>query len=82
MAVRLAEIWNFVPSAVYWSVFPGIIEARAVSEELFHERLQRLYNLMALLAYGVALPVTFLAQWLVPLLFGEAYARGGLMLVV
>lgn len=82
VAVRLAEIWNFVPAAVYWSVFPSIIEARAVSEELFYERLQRLYKLMALLAYGVALPVTLLAQWLVPLLFGEAYARGGLMLAV
>jgi O-antigen/teichoic acid export membrane protein len=82
VAVRLAEVWYFIPSAIYWSLFPGIVEAKAVSDELFYERLQKLYNLAALSAYAVAIPVTLLAQWLVPALFGEAYARGGLMLAV
>ena len=80
---RLAEVWLFIPTAIYWSVFPSIVEAKGGgNEELFYERLQKLYNLMALSAYTIALPVTLLAQWLVPLLFGEAYARGGLMLAV
>jgi O-antigen/teichoic acid export membrane protein len=83
VAVRLAEVWLFIPTAIYWSVFPSIVEAKGGgNEELFYERLQKLYNLMALSAYTIALPVTLLAQWLVPLLFGEAYARGGLMLAV
>jgi O-antigen/teichoic acid export membrane protein len=68
--------------AIYWSVYPSIVEAKGVSEELFHERLQRFYNLVALVAYAVALPTTIVAQWLVPTLFGEAYERGGLMLAV
>ncbi len=82
VAVRLAEIWYFMPMAVFWSVFPSIIEAKAASEQLFYERLQQLYNLIALLSYAIAVPVTLLAQWLVPALFGEAYARGGLMLAI
>ena len=82
VAVRLAEMWYFIPMAVYWSVYPSIVEAKAVSEELFYERLQKLYNLMVFLAYAVGVPVTLLAQWLVPFLFGEAYARAGLMLAV
>ena len=82
VAVRLAEVWYFIPSAIYWSLYPGIVEAKGVSDELFHERLQRLYNLMALTAYAVAVPVALLGQWLVPTLFGDAYARGGLMLAV
>jgi len=82
VAVRLSEVWYFIPTAIYWSVFPSIVEAKAADEELFYQRLQKLYNLMALSAYAVAVPVTFLAQWLVPALFGEAYARGGLMLAV
>jgi O-antigen/teichoic acid export membrane protein len=82
VAVRLAEIWYFIPMAVFWSVYPSIVEVRAVSEELFYGRLQQLYNLMALLAYVVAVPVTLAAQWLVPTLFGDAYARAGLMLAV
>jgi O-antigen/teichoic acid export membrane protein len=82
VAVRLAEVWFFIPTIIYWSVFPSIVEAKGTSDELFYERLQKLYNLMALTAYAVALPVALMAQWLVPLLFGEAYARGGLMLAV
>jgi len=82
VAVRLAEVWYFIPTAIYWSVFPGIIKAKAADDALFYERLQKLYNLMALSAYAVAVPMTLLAHWLVPTLFGEAYARGGLMLAV
>lgn len=82
VAVRLAEMWYFIPMAIYWSVYPSIVEAKAVSEELFYERLQKFYNLMVFLAYAVGVPVTLLAQWLVPFLFGEAYARAGLMLAV
>jgi len=82
VAVRLSEVWYFVPTAIYWSVFPSIVEAKAANEELFYQRLQQMYNLMALSAYAVAVPVTLLAQWLVPFLFGEPYARGGLMLAV
>lgn len=82
VAVRLAEVWYFIPTAIYWSVYPVIVEAKAVSEELFHARLQQFYNLVALTAYAVALPTTLIAHWLVPTLFGDAFARGGLMLAV
>jgi O-antigen/teichoic acid export membrane protein len=79
-AVRLAEAWYFIPLAVAGSVFPSIVEAKAISEELFYGRLQKLYNLMALMAYIVAIPVTLMAGWLVTILFGAAYARAGPML--
>lgn len=82
VAVRLAEVWYFIPTALYWSVYPAIVEAKGIGEELFYDRLQRFYNLAALTAYAVALPTTVIAHWLVPTLFGEAFARGGLMLAV
>ncbi len=81
-AVRLAEAWYFIPMTVVGSVFPSIVEAKAISEELFYGRLQKLYNLMALMAYIVALPITVMSGWLVTLLFGAAYARAGPMLSV
>lgn len=82
VAVRLAEVWLFLSAAVYWSVLPGLVEVRAVSEALFYERLQKYYNLMALSAYAIAVPVMLLADWLVPVLFGEAYREAGPMLAV
>ena len=82
VAVRLAEIWYFIPMAIFWSVYPSIVEAKSVSDQLFYERMQQFYSLMVLLAYVVAVPVTLVAQWLVPTMFGEAYVRSGLMLAV
>ncbi len=82
VAVRMAEVWYFIPTAVYWSVLPSIVEAKAANEELFYGRLQKYYSLMALTAYAIAVPVTFLAGWLVTTLFGAAYSRAGTMLSV
>jgi len=82
VAVRLAEVWMFIPMAIFWSVFPAVVEARVSDEALLYERLQKLYNLMTLTAYIVAVPMTLLGGWLVDTLFGEAYTRAGLMLVV
>ncbi|MDX2495092.1 MAG: flippase [Desulfuromusa sp.] len=81
VAVRLAEVWMFIPMAIFWSVYPAIIEAGRTSETLMFDRMQQLYNLMVLLAYAAAIPMTLLSHWLVGTLFGEAYVRAGLMLV-
>jgi len=82
VAVRLAEVWYFIPMAIVSSVLPGIVEAKAVSEQLFYDRLQRFYNIMAFIGYLIALPMTFFAGWLVNYLFGPEYARAGSMLMV
>jgi len=80
-AVKLAEAWYFLPMIVT-SVVPHIVEAKAISDEMFYNRLQRLYNVMAFLGYAVAIPITFLGGWVVRLLYGEAYIAAGPMLVV
>ena len=77
VAVRLTEVWAFIPTALYWSVFPSIVAAKQVSEELFYDRLQKLYNLVALLSYAVVIPTALLSHWLVDTLFGAAYTRAG-----
>jgi O-antigen/teichoic acid export membrane protein len=78
-AVRLSEVWAFIPNAIYWSVFPSIVKAKQVSDELFFERLQKFYNLVVLLAYVIVIPMTLCSHWLVDTLLGEAYSRAGLM---
>jgi O-antigen/teichoic acid export membrane protein len=73
VAVRLSEAWYFVPMAITSSVFPAIINAKKQSEELYYQRLQKLYDLMVWLAVAIALPTTFLAPWVIKVLFGEAF---------
>jgi O-antigen/teichoic acid export membrane protein len=78
VAVRLTEVWVFIPTALFWSVFPSILEAKKTSDDLFYERLQKFYNLMALISYAIAVPMTILSPWLVDTLFGQDYGRAGI----
>jgi len=70
VAVRLSEVWYFIPMAITSSVFPAIINAKKIGEKLYYARLQKLYDLMTWLAVGIALPITFLANDIIRLLFG------------
>jgi O-antigen/teichoic acid export membrane protein len=72
-AVKLSEAWYFVPVIITSSLFPAIVNAKKISLELYHQRLQRLCTLMAWLAIAVALPMTFLADSVVSLLYGHLY---------
>lgn len=77
VAVRLSEVWYFIPMVITSSLFPSIINARKVSQELYHVRLQRLYSFMVWIAIAAAIPTTFLSDWLVAFLYGEAYQGAG-----
>ena len=81
-AVRISEIWYFVPMAIVASVFPAILEAKNRSEEQYSRRLQRLYDLMVWLSISIAVPMTFLSTPIVTLLFGDAYEAAGAVLAV
>ena len=81
-AVSLSEAWYFIPMAMANSLFPAIINAKKVSEDLYYTRLQRLYTLMVWLAIAIALPMTFLSEWLVVLLYGAEYSQASLVLMI
>ncbi|MBW6440675.1 flippase [Patescibacteria group bacterium] len=73
VAVRLSEVWYFIPIAAISSLFPAIINAKKKSEELYHLRLQQLYDLMVWIAVAIALPVTFLSPFIIKTLYGDSY---------
>lgn len=81
-AVRISEVWYFIPMAIVASVFPSIIEAKKNSETLYYQRLQKLFDFMVLLALAVAIPMTFLSDWIVVFLFGEEFAQAGSVLIL
>lgn len=77
VAVRLSELWNFIPIAICGSVFPAILNAKKISEQFYLNRLQWLYDLMVGISVAIAIPMTFLSNFVVTLLFGEAYHNAG-----
>jgi O-antigen/teichoic acid export membrane protein len=82
VAVRLSEVWYFIPMVITNSLFPSVINARKASHELYNVRLQRLYTFMVCIAVAVAVPTTFLSDWLVAILYGEAYQGAGKILKI
>ncbi|WP_018403785.1 flippase [Marinobacter gelidimuriae] len=81
-AVRLSEAWYFIPMVIANSLFPAILNAKKINKEIYLQRLQRLYTLMIWMAVGIALPMTFLSEWLITLLYGVAYSETGGVLMV
>ena len=81
-AVRISEAWYFIPMVIASSLFPAIINAKKQSEELYHARLQKLYNLMVWMAIAIALPMTFLSDWVIHLLYGNQYNQAGSVLMI
>ena len=81
-AVKISELWYFVPGAIVSSVFPYIIQAKEISEEVYYRRLQQVFTTVSILAYAVAIPVTFLSTQIVTLLYGKNYAEAGAILNV
>ncbi len=72
-AVKLVEIWYFVPGIICTSLFPAIINAKKTNALVYKKRLKALYLLMGLTAFIIAIISTFLAPWIINLLFGKEY---------
>jgi PST family polysaccharide transporter len=81
-AVRISEIWYFIPMAILNSVFPTIIATKQISEDLYYSRIYKFFKWMCLMAYIMAIIVTFSSDWLIWLLFGAGYAGAGPVLAL
>ncbi len=81
-AVRLSEPWYFIPVVIASSLFPSIINAKKKSKKLYQERFQKLNDLMVWIAISIAIPVTFLGDWIIGMLYGSQYYLAGDVLVI
>lgn len=81
-ALKLSETWYFIPMAITASLFPAIINAKNKSNEIYYNRLQKLYDLMVWLAVIIALPMTFYSNWVIELLYGQDYNAAGTVLMI
>lgn len=82
VATRISEVWYFIAIAIVNSVTPAIVEAKNSGETFYYNRLEKLFNLMAIMAYSIAIPLTFLSTNIVVLIFGPEYAAAGNVLSI
>lgn len=81
-AVRVAEVWYIIPSILVTALFPAIINAKITSTELYYKRLKKLGLFLIGLAVAISLPITLLASFIMNTLYGEAFARGTIVLQI
>lgn len=81
-AVRVSELWYFVPGAIVNSIVPSIIEAKAISESLYYERLQKLLSFLSKISYAIAIPISFFSSQIIMLIYGEKYIDAGPVLAI
>lgn len=82
VAVKLSEVWNFIPMVVCASLLPALGNAKARDEKLYIKRLQYLYDLMVWIVMPIAIGMTFLSTDLVLFLYGREYEAAGPILSV
>jgi PST family polysaccharide transporter len=81
-AIRLSEVWYFIPVSIVTSVSPSLFEAKKISAALYYQRLGRLSRLVALIALAIAVPMTFASGYLMTTLYGSEYKDAGTVLAV
>ncbi|MBE8968924.1 flippase [Nostocales cyanobacterium LEGE 12452] len=81
-AVRISEIWYFLPAAIVSSVAPAIYAAKEKSESLYYQRIGQLLSLMTCISLAIALPMSFLSDKIIMVMFGSGYAEAGAILAV
>lgn len=81
-AVKLSELWYFVPTALASSVLPALLRAREQDAAHYAERQQQYYDGSAAAAYLLSVPIALLAPWIVHLAYGAAFAGAAPILAV
>lgn len=72
-AVKLSEVWYFIPSIICTSVFPAIVNAKKRSDGSYERRMSQLYALLLWISIGIAAFVTLFAGIIISMIYGHAY---------
>lgn len=81
-AVKLSEAWYFIPMTISASLFPAIINAKSANEEFYLNRMQKLYDLLAAIAIGIAIPITIFSDLIIKIIFGVKFMPASTVLTI
>jgi O-antigen/teichoic acid export membrane protein len=70
-AVRVSEIWYFIPMAIVASAFPSLMQKQ--DQATFEKHFQRLFDLMFAISFPMALLIAAFSSLIIRVLFGVEY---------
>jgi O-antigen/teichoic acid export membrane protein len=72
-AVKLVEIWYFIPVLICTSLFPAIINAKKTNSDIYKKRLKNLYVLLIIISITISVFITIFSKPIIQILFGAGY---------
>jgi len=81
-AVKVSELFYFIPLLITQSIFPKIVEMRQKSEEKYFKLLEKLYKLLVWSAIPIALGLFIFSDIIVSILYGEQYTQAASVLTI
>jgi len=81
-AVKLSEAWFAIGVIISNSLFPAIVNAKKISEELYYQRIQNLFLFLVVIAYSLSITVYFLSDWIILTLYGKDYSPASSVLAI
>jgi O-antigen/teichoic acid export membrane protein len=81
-AARLSEVWYLLPVALMTGYFPQLLAAKQAGPEDYNRTLQQLCDFLLCAGFAAAVFITLTADYLVPLLYGQAYIESVEVLVI
>lgn len=72
-AVRISEIWYFIPVVISSSIFPYLLKQREISQERYVLTLKRMYSLFFWVSLLIAIFINITSFHIVDFLYGKEY---------
>jgi PST family polysaccharide transporter len=82
VAVKISEVFYFIPIILTASAFPLILEAKHENNEKFCKYLQLLFNILSTVSILISLIITFSSGLIIELLFETQYKESGPILMI
>jgi len=73
VAVKLTQVWSFIPGMIIGSLFPAIINARRINFIAYSKRFRNLSIITTGLTAVIATPLYIFSPFVVKLIFGSEY---------
>lgn len=82
LALRLIEVLGFIPVVIATACAPIVTKAKIVGAAQFEKTLLNIYRIMFILFVVTALPIYFLSDHIVTILYGSNYTQAGSLLSI
>lgn len=81
-AVRISELWYFIPVAIVTSYYPSLVKSKKISEVEYQNRFLKLFKILFYSALIVAIVFTLSSELIVKLLYGNDYLPSSIILSI